>query len=125
MECQCKFSCIKNKVTKLAEGVTNIEAGGDQDFGTYNITNTAVGQPIQSFYGWIVEGIFQNCSSNSSPGQVNPSAGQTYDPTKHTSPGDLKFRDMNKDGVIDVNDRVFLGSFICLSLPMLEPGSQL
>ena len=27
-------------------------------------------------------------------------------------PGDLKFKDMNKDGVIDVNDRQFLGSFI-------------
>ena len=27
-------------------------------------------------------------------------------------PGDIKFKDQNKDGVIDLNDRVFLGSFI-------------
>ena len=107
------FARTKNKVTKLAPGVTNIEAGGDQDFGTYNITRTEVGQPIQSFYGWIVDGTFQDIGQvNSSPSQVNPSSGQTYDPTKHTSPGDLKFRDMNKDGVIDVNDRVFLGSYL-------------
>ena len=107
------FARTKNKVTKLAAGVTGIEAGGDQDFGTYNITNTQVSQPIQSFYGWIVDGIFQDIAEvKSSAAQVNPSAGQLYDATKHTSPGDLKFRDINNDGVIDVKDRVFLGSYL-------------
>jgi TonB-linked SusC/RagA family outer membrane protein len=96
------FSTIKNKVTKLAPGVTNIEAGGDQDFGTYNITNTAAGQPVQSFYGWEVEGIFQD--SADVKGHATQAAG--------TGPGDLKFKDTNKDGVVDINDRQFLGSFI-------------
>jgi TonB-linked SusC/RagA family outer membrane protein len=96
------FSTIKNKVTSLAPGVTNIEAGGDQDFGTYNITNTAPGHPVQSFYGWVVEGIFQDSAD------VKNHAKQTAG----TGPGDLKFQDTNKDGVIDINDRQFLGSFI-------------
>jgi TonB-linked SusC/RagA family outer membrane protein len=96
------LSVITNKVLSLAPGVTNIEAGGDQDFGTYNITNTAVGQAIQSFYGWEVEGIFQSAAEVS--GHATQTAG--------TAPGDLKFKDQNKDGVIDINDRVFLGSFI-------------
>ncbi|MGK2863803.1 MAG: TonB-dependent receptor [Chitinophagaceae bacterium] len=96
------LSFITNQVTRLAEGVTNIEAGGDQDFGTYNITNTAVGHPIQSFYGWVVEGIFQNAS------EVSGHARQTA----ATSPGDIKFQDTNKDGVVDINDRQFLGSFV-------------
>ncbi|HLG39189.1 MAG TPA: SusC/RagA family TonB-linked outer membrane protein, partial [Chitinophagaceae bacterium] len=96
------MSVITNEVLKLADGVTNIEAGGDQDFGTYNITNTAVGQAIQSFYGWEVEGIFQNASEVS--GHATQTAG--------TAPGDLKFKDQDKNGVIDINDRVFLGSFI-------------
>ena len=52
-------SFVTNKVTKLAEGVTNIEAGAEQDFGGYDITNTEPGHSIQSFYGWEVEGIFQ------------------------------------------------------------------
>jgi TonB-linked SusC/RagA family outer membrane protein len=96
------MSFVTNEVTRLSEGVTNIEAGGDQDFGSYNITNTAVGQPIQAFYGWIVEGIFQ------SQDEVTKHATQTAG----TAPGDLKFQDTNGDGVVDVNDRVFLGSFI-------------
>ena len=96
------MSFVTNEVTRLAEGVTNIEAGGDADFGTYNITNTAVGQPIQAFYGWVVEGIFQSTD------EVSKHATQTA----ATSPGDLKFKDLNGDGVIDNNDRQFLGSFI-------------
>jgi hypothetical protein len=48
---------------------------------------------------------------NSSAAQVNPTT-TPYDPTKHTSPGDLRFKDQNKDNVIDLNDRVFLGSYI-------------
>jgi TonB-linked SusC/RagA family outer membrane protein len=91
-----------NKVNSLAPGVKNIEAGGNADFGNYNITNTAPGQPIQAFYGWQVEGIFQTDAD------VTKHAFQT----KATAPGDLMFKDVNGDGVIDVNDRVFLGSFI-------------
>jgi TonB-linked SusC/RagA family outer membrane protein len=96
------MSVITNEVLSLADGVTNIEAGGDQDFGTYNITNTAVGQAVQSFYGWEVEGIFQTAA------EVSSHAIQTAS----TAPGDLKFKDQDKSGVIDLNDRVFLGSFI-------------
>ncbi|HEV8283130.1 MAG TPA: TonB-dependent receptor [Chitinophagaceae bacterium] len=107
------FARTKNKVTELAPGVTNIVAGRDQDFGDNDITNTAPGQPIQSFYGWIVDGIFQSMTEvNSSAKQKVPAPGETYDPTKHTAPGDLKFRDTNKDGVIDDKDRVFLGSYL-------------
>ena len=107
------MSTIKNRVVKLAEGVTGIEAGADNDFGANSITRTEAGQPIQSFYGWVVDGIFQSMAEvNSSAAQVNPGPNVAHDPTKHTSPGDLKFRDTNKDGVINGADRQFLGSFL-------------
>jgi TonB-linked SusC/RagA family outer membrane protein len=96
------LSVITNEVLRLAEGVTNIEAGADNDFGANSITNTAVGQPIQAFYGWVVEGIFQDDA------EVTRHAKQTAG----TAAGDLKFRDINSDGVIDGKDREFLGSFI-------------
>ncbi|MEO5943206.1 MAG: TonB-dependent receptor [Ferruginibacter sp.] len=101
---------IKNKVLSLAPGVTNIEAGADGDLTEgYNTTNTAPGQSVQSFYGWVVEGIFQNQA------EVAAHAKQTVAATPggpQTSAGDLKFKDLNGDGVIDNKDRTFLGSFI-------------
>ena len=97
------LSIIKNKVLTLAPGVANIESGSDADFTEgYNPTNTAPGQAIQSFYGWQVEGIFQDSAD------IKKHAFQTAG----TGPGDLMFKDLNGDDVIDNNDRTFLGSFI-------------
>lgn len=97
------ISFITNKVLSLASGVPNIEAGADVDLSEgYNITNTAPGHPIQSFYGWQTEGIFQDSAD------IKKHATQTAG----TGPGDLKFKDLNGDGKIDNNDRTFLGSFI-------------
>jgi TonB-linked SusC/RagA family outer membrane protein len=102
------ITVIKNNVTKLAPGVTNIEAGSDADLTEgYNVTNSAVGHPIQSFYGWQTEGIFQDAtdvSKHATQVPITNGAG--------TSPGDLKFKDVKADGVINNDDRVFLGSFI-------------
>jgi hypothetical protein len=97
------ISFITNKVLALASGVPNIEAGADADISEgYGITNTAVGHPIQSFFGWQTEGIFQTAAD------VAKHATQTT----ATSPGDIAFKDVNGDGKIDNSDRVFLGSFI-------------
>lgn len=107
-------SIVTNQVTRLAEGVANIEAGGNADFGSYNITNTAVGQPIQAFFGWQTEGIFQSVD------EVSKHATQTAS----TAPGDLKFKDINGDGIIDLDDRVFLGSFIPKATYALNLGAN-
>jgi len=97
------ISFITNNVTKLAPGVKNLDAGSDADLSEgYNVTRTAVGHPIQSFYGWQTEGIFQDSAD------VKKHAKQTGG----TGPGDLKFKDNNGNGVIDDSDRVYLGSFI-------------
>jgi len=103
-----------NKVNSLAPGVSNIEAGYNADFGNYNITNTAAGQPIQSFYGWEVEGIFQTAADVAKHAKQNAA----------TAPGDLMFKDVNGDGVIDLNDRVFLGSFIPKATYSLNLGAN-
>jgi TonB-linked SusC/RagA family outer membrane protein len=97
------ISVITNKVLALAEGVPNIEAGSDADLTEgYNVTNTAPGHSVQSFYGWVVEGIFQDSSDIRKHAKQNAGTG----------PGDLKFKDLNGDGKIDNADRTYIGSFI-------------
>jgi len=105
---------IDNEVKALAPGLANLPAGADAgDYGGWDVTNTEPGHSIQYFWGFIVDGIFQSKAEvDASPAQVNPAAGQAYNPTLHTSPGDLKFRDLNKDGKIDANDRTKLGSYL-------------
>jgi TonB-linked SusC/RagA family outer membrane protein len=112
------LSITRNEVTKLNTENASFRAGADADFGNGDITNTVIGQPIQPFYGWIVDGIFQSSAEvQSSPVQNNPGPGVAYDPNKNTSPGDLKFRDISgpdgkPDGVIDAFDRTFIGSYL-------------
>ena len=99
---------IKNRILKLNTPNATIDAGSDADFGNGNMTRTVAGQPIQSFYGYVVEGIFQSQDEvTKSPTQI-----QGTDPTKSTSAGDIKFKDLNGDGKITADDRTFLGSYV-------------
>ena len=96
------ISFVTNKVTSLASSVKNIDAGADADLTEgYIVTRTAVGHPIQSFFGWQTEGIFQDSAD------IKKHAKQAA-----AGPGDLKFKDNNGNGVIDDSDRVFLGSYV-------------
>jgi TonB-dependent starch-binding outer membrane protein SusC len=102
------ISFIDNKVLKLNTPNATIDQGGDQDFGGGgHMTRTVAGHPIQSFYGYVVDGIFQ------SQEEVDRSPVQS----SSTSAGDLKFRDISgpdgkPDGFITADDRTFLGSYL-------------
>ncbi len=61
-------------------------------------SRTEVGRSAGELYGWIAEGIFQNTAD------VQGHATQT-----NAAPGDVKFKDLNGDGIIDDQDRTFLG----------------
>jgi TonB-linked SusC/RagA family outer membrane protein len=65
-----------------------------------NATLTAVGHPVGAFYMLQQEGVFQT------PEDVFTHASQG----SPLRPGDVKYKDVNGDGVIDQNDRVFAGS---------------
>jgi len=59
------------------------------------------GQPLGSFYGYVTDGIFQNQA------EVESHSSQA-----NAQPGDIRFRDLNGDGVVNDNDRTFLGKGI-------------
>ncbi|MBC7890986.1 MAG: SusC/RagA family TonB-linked outer membrane protein, partial [Sphingobacteriaceae bacterium] len=95
------LSIVRNKVLSLGPGISPLFAGQNADFGGFDITKTEAEQPIQSFYGWQVAGIFQTATEvKESPTQAN------------AKPGDIRFRDLNNDGKIDATDRTYLGSFL-------------
>src|SRR5688572_28224254 len=79
---------VKNNVEKLHPNLPNIS--GD-------VYKTQVGQPLGAFYGYVMEGIYQNAAEIKSHLHATPNA-----PNK---PGDIKFQDLNADGVINDDDR--------------------
>jgi TonB-linked SusC/RagA family outer membrane protein len=96
-------SYLRNEVTDIGAGVSFLNGAGFQA-STYNITRTMVGQPFNSFYGFRTMGIFQNQAEieaykNSEGGLIQPNA----------RPGDFKWADLDENGVIDANDRTFIG----------------
>ncbi|MCR6722618.1 MAG: hypothetical protein NVV59_20510 [Chitinophagaceae bacterium] len=64
------------------------------------------GYPINEFYGFVTNGIFQTQKDVDDYAVQVPGS----DPNNRTSPGDIRFRDLNNDGKIDDNDRTFLGN---------------
>src|SRR5690606_36650457 len=46
------------------------------------------------------------------PTQVQPEDPADYDPRLHTAAGDIKFKDLNNDGVINDEDRTNIGHFM-------------
>src|SRR5690606_14493933 len=72
----------------------------------YTLGRIQPGQPINVFYGFVQDGIFQTQD------EVNNHAVQVpgTNPATSTSPGDIRFKDLNSDGVINDDDRTFIGN---------------
>lgn len=90
------LSPVRNKVLQLAEGRSEIFAAFLQG---EPATHTIVGLPIGSFYGYQVAGIFQTAEEIASSPKFGPEL-----------PGDIRYADTNGDGVLNGDDRVYLGS---------------
>jgi len=93
----------KNKVVSLYQNTPMFIGSGIGLNGTL-ATNT-VGYPINSFYGYVMQGIFQTQKEVDNAAVQVPGA----DPYNRTSAGDVRFRDLNNDGVINDGDRTILG----------------
>lgn len=90
------LTTVKNEVTSLGE-IPSIIAG----VGGGQTHRTIEGEPLGHFYGFKTDGIFQtDAEIDAAPPDALSAARQ---------PGDIRFVDVNEDGVVDNNDRAILG----------------
>lgn len=85
-------SGYKNRITKLPESVVN-------NYGGNGTTDNILGKPINSFYGYVADGLFQ------SQEEVDLHASQTG-----KGIGRIRYKNLNDDMVIDEKDRTWLGN---------------
>jgi TonB-linked SusC/RagA family outer membrane protein len=99
-EIQVVGSTVNNEVLKMGDqtGADNFLLLGGLGNGQ-NVKRVAVGQSIGYFYGYRVEGVFQNSNE--------------LDQYPHLSAqgvGDFRYADVNGDGAITTSDRTYIGS---------------
>ena len=92
---------VKNKVTNVVDDA--ILRGGEFAVGNLPPSRMEVGQPIGYFYGLQTDGVFQTQQ------EVDAHPSQTGLGASKTSPGDIRYKDTNGDGVVDFDDRISLG----------------
>lgn len=91
---------IKNEVTEI--NGTDFLQGGAFGVGQPAPVRMQVGEPLGYFYGYQTDGIFQNQEEvNAHPSQAALGA--------NAQPGDIRFVDVNGDGVINADDRTNIG----------------
>ncbi|MEY4133950.1 MAG: hypothetical protein RL386_300 [Bacteroidota bacterium] len=89
-------STLQNEVVALGSGRDTIpDVAITGEFATL----TTIGRPIGSFYGYRVAGVYQNAEEIAKFPSQQP-----------VKPGDLRFEDINGDGIVNSKDRTYLGS---------------
>ncbi|PWK79706.1 TonB-linked SusC/RagA family outer membrane protein [Mucilaginibacter oryzae] len=83
---------VRNKVTKLPPSVINAYGGDGKG-------QNILGRTYGSFFGYIADGLFQNQAEVAAHATQNGAA-----------PGRIRYVDLNKDGVINDDDRTWIGN---------------
>lgn len=97
---------LDNRIVSIKDGLTSLEPLNLSRVRSLPLANIyQVGSPVGAFYGYKTDGLFQ--SNAEAKAYVN-SSGAVYQP--NAVAGDMKFIDVNGDGVINNNDRVVLGN---------------
>lgn len=94
---------IHNEVTRVDNGTGFLEGGA---FGVSQPlpVRMEVGKPLGYYYGYVTDGIFQNQA------EVDAHASQFgAGASANAKPGDIRFKDLNGDGQINLADRTEIG----------------
>ena len=99
------ISHYKNEVVKLNTN-PNEKLYGPQ-LRQIDYTVSMAGQPISSFYGYVVEGIFNTPAEVAAHPKYNPDINGN---DSYSKPGVFMYKDVNGDGKITSDDRTIIGS---------------
>ena len=118
-------SFVQNEVTSLGGGEDASISGPTFQNTASPATRAEVGEPIGFYYGWETDGIFQSyeeirnhADQGNSPFDEEGNLLPEFDEEGNavlagrTAPGDIRFKDLNGDGVVDGEDRTNLGHYL-------------
>ncbi|MBB1283721.1 TonB-dependent receptor [Flavisolibacter sp. BT320] len=98
------FSHYKNRLDKMVND--NLAIDGKIVYETILVTHTVQGHPVGSFFGLVTDGLYR---TQDELNKSLPQFGLAVE-EKGTWLGDIRFKDINSDGVIDAKDVTFLGN---------------
>lgn len=104
------ISSIKNKVIVLNNSEIPVYDAGLVDY-SVPMTRTMEDKPMGQFYLYTAQGIFKSQAEVTEWNKQGKTVDGTFVPLQaDAQPGDIRFVDVNKDGVLDENDKSFVGS---------------
>ncbi|MCL1616594.1 TonB-dependent receptor [Bacteroides sp. ET71] len=105
-----QISVNRNKLVALS-GTSAAQIVGYGQW-TDVVTVTNVGESLYNFYGYVTDGVYESLEDiQTSPKPANSYPGNgVFNKNNTVWVGDIKYKDLNGDGVIDENDRTNLGS---------------
>ncbi|MGB3007616.1 MAG: SusC/RagA family TonB-linked outer membrane protein [Chitinophagaceae bacterium] len=89
----------KNKILAVPDGMFVTEYAGAGIL-------TKTGSPANSFYGYVANGVYSTVADAIADGLMKKNADGSF---SSFSAGDVRFKDVNRDKVIDENDREVIG----------------
>ncbi|MGI4738125.1 MAG: TonB-dependent receptor [Janthinobacterium lividum] len=98
------LSLYRNKLESLGSGSPYF---GQNTRGGGNLVRYAEGIPFGSFYGYVADGLIQSADQLAA---LNAKSSTGFYQTSGTAPGDIKFADLDGNGVIDAKDQTYIGN---------------
>lgn len=104
-----QISWNKNKLVALDGQASSAIEG----YGQWSdvVSRTEVGESLYNFYGYVTDGVYKDFADiQNSPRPAKYPSDNFFYPSNTVWVGDIKYKDLNGDGVIDEKDRTNIGS---------------
>lgn len=110
------ISFNRSKVLGLADGqdaLTSYVSWASNSYNTAPSYIAKIGQPISMFYGYVFDGVYQYSDftqTTSGTYVLKDNVPNNTGTRVSIQPGNIKFKDINGDGVVDANDETVIGN---------------